>query len=72
MPADPEVRAAALKVAAHDSAKAILGVVIGIPFTVLMIVAVFSHRYDSARPLFIPWQCYLSSSSPIRSTSGDT
>jgi hypothetical protein len=52
-PADPEVRAAALRVADHDSSKAILGAVVGIPFAVLMIVAVFSHRYDSARPLFM-------------------
>ncbi|GAB2605262.1 hypothetical protein GCM10027269_71690 [Kribbella endophytica] len=53
VPADSEVRAAALRVAERDSSKAILGAVIGVPFAVLMIVAVFSHRYGSARPLFV-------------------
>ncbi len=53
VPTDPEVRAAASRVADHDSSKALLGAVVGIPFAVLMIVAAVSQRYDSERPFLI-------------------
>ncbi|GAB2615129.1 hypothetical protein [Kribbella endophytica] len=52
VPADPDVRAAASRLAAHDSSKAILGVAIGSPLTALMIAAAVTQSDSPRFPLF--------------------
>ncbi|MGC4938604.1 hypothetical protein [Kribbella sp. DT2] len=52
VPADREVRAAALRPADHDSSRALRGAIIGIPFAVLIIAAAISGRNAPRFPLF--------------------